>query len=159
VRSFSCLLRSQRSSLGESVGVPPCVFVNFGGCAHARESSTKTRYKILDEGFASMIAFHLQFFKKLMCRRTFFIPPLTEVLVKRIKNTRFPCTWGNTDWAFALEIFPNSAASEASFRSDPMPTYSLLVHFSYLFDNFLLSLKPFFRKALLLLLYVLCCWS
>src|SRR5450755_3053671 len=126
---------------------------------HARESSAKTCHKILDECFASTVAFLLQFFKKLMCRRTCIIPTLTEVIIKRIEYARFACAWCHTDWAFALEIFTHRAASKTSFRSNTMPTYPLLVHFTYFSDNGLFSLECFFRKTLLLSLCLCRCWS
>src|SRR5450432_744764 len=110
---------------------------------HSRESSAQTCHEILDECFASTVAFFLQFFKKLMCRRICIIPTLTEVLIKRIKDASFAGTWCHTDWAFALEIFPNRAASKTSFRSNTMPTYALQVHFAYFSDNCLFSIECF----------------
>src|ERR1700675_3108069 len=126
---------------------------------HARESSAKTCDKILDDGFASTVAFLLHFFKKLMCRRPGIIPTLTEVFIKRIEDARFARAWCHTHWAFALQIFPHRAASKTQFRRNPMPTDALLVHCTDFCDHDLFALECFFRKTLLLSLCLRGCWS
>jgi hypothetical protein len=71
-----------------------------------------------------------------------------------IKKARLTCSWGLTDWTLSLEIFANRATSQVELCCNPMPTYSLLVHFTDLFDHFLLSLKGCLSKTLLSPLFI-----